>query len=92
MAASGADALTILQEQSFDLLVTDLNMPAMNGIELIRRAKPDHPRMQFVIVSANKSQEMLERALQLGIIAFLYKPLSLDELLAAIDQGLAAAS
>lgn len=88
VAFSAGAALALLQEQSFDVLVSDLNMPVMNGVELIKRAKPIQPQLKFIIVSANKSPDIHAYAQQLGIIAFLYKPLSLDELLDAIAQGL----
>lgn len=90
MATSALAALETLKSQSFDLLVTDLNMPGVGGIELIRRAKAIYPQLQFIIVSANKSPEIYELALSMGIAGFLYKPLSLDELLEAIDRGMSA--
>lgn len=83
VAASAAEAATLLQQHDFDLVVTDLKMPGMNGIELIDQVRSFKPRQLFMAVSGN----LYEYELDLGLreIPGLAKPFSLVDLLEAVS-------
>ncbi len=81
-ASSGFEALKMLPQQEYDLIITDINMPDINGLELISFVKnnPRYSRLPIVIVSTERSEEDRNRGLALGATAYVSKPFTSDEL------------
>lgn len=81
-AASGFEALRILPREKVDLVLTDINMPDINGLELISfmRNNPLYKDTPLVIISTEGSQRDREKGLALGADAYLVKPFSPEEL------------
>ena len=75
-AASGFEALKILPQHTFNLIITDINMPDINGLELIRfiRDNDRYRETPLIIISTESSQRDRERGLALGANAYLVKP------------------
>ncbi len=86
-AGSGFDALRLLPHHVYDLIVTDINMPDINGLELISfvRNDPRYAATPLVIVSTESSEEDRRRGLALGANAYLVKPFSVQDLLRVIE-------
>lgn len=72
-ASNGVRALEIMAEQSIDLLFTDLNMPEMGGMQLIREVKEKYPNVQIVILTCHPEFEYVQEALRLGAIDYILK-------------------
>ena len=74
--ASGFEALRALPRQSFDLIVTDINMPDINGLELVSFVKrnPAYREIPLVIVSTEGSERDRDKGLELGADAYVVKP------------------
>lgn len=72
----------------FDLLLTDIKMPGMSGLELARHAREIDPAIAVIIMTAYASADHLQQAVRSGIADFLAKPFSLEELRLAVDQAL----
>jgi len=70
------EALKYLQEHPVDALVTDFNMPDINGIGLLEEAKKQHPDLVSIMITANNDTEMMHKALAAGVTDFLLKPIS----------------
>ncbi len=68
-------------EQGFDLVITDMKMPGMNGIELLRKIKEDYPDTVVVMMTAHGTVETAVEAMKAGAYDFLLKPFPTDELL-----------
>ena len=87
-AATGFEALKILPQGPFDLILTDINMPDINGLELINFVKgnPNYSQIPVVIVTTEKSKEDRERGLALGASAYITKPFTAEELQDAIAR------
>lgn len=81
-ATSGFDALRWLPRGRYDLVVTDINMPDINGLELVRfiRQSPAHSRVPIVLISTQSSERDRERGLGLGANAYLVKPFAAEDL------------
>ncbi|MBW2315065.1 MAG: response regulator [Deltaproteobacteria bacterium] len=81
-AASGFDALRCLPREQFDLIVTDINMPDINGLELVSFAKSNdsYRDIPLVIISTEGSERDREKGLSLGADAYLVKPFDPEEL------------
>ncbi len=74
-AESGEAALALLREMSFELLLVDLQMPGMGGVELIRHARRLHPDARIIVVTGHGGKEAAVEALGLGVSGCLEKPL-----------------
>lgn len=85
---SAAEALDRCSAQRFDLVLTDISMSRMNGLELIGRLKAMRPKLQFIVISGHEDFEWARLALRYGALAWLLKPLNLHELSEAIMRGL----
>lgn len=77
---SGEEALQQCQNECPDLLITDIRMPGISGLELIRRIKQQKPDIQVVIVSAYKDFSYAKEAISLGVEDYITKPINPDEL------------
>jgi CheY-like chemotaxis protein len=74
--ASGAEALERLKHEDYDVVYADIKMPGMSGLEVTERIKANRPWLPVVIVTGYGSDANEARALELGVAAFLRKPLS----------------
>ena len=74
LATGGQEAINILQKDDYDLVITDLKMPEVDGIDLIRWVRNSKPATGVVIITGYPSQETIKDALNLGIIDYLPKP------------------
>lgn len=88
MARSGVEALRILDGQAVGAIVTDLNMPRMDGFELIRRVREQRElaATPIVVVSADTDPETPARVARLGVSAFFPKPYSPGEVRRKLEQ------
>jgi two-component system response regulator AtoC len=84
---NGEKAIKALQEQSFDLVITDLKMPGISGMDVLRKIKELSPKTLVIVISAFGSIENAVEAMQLGAFNYLIKPFSLECLLTSIEKG-----
>jgi two-component system chemotaxis response regulator CheY len=87
-ASSGFEALKLLPQHEYDLVVTDINMPDINGLELINfvRNDPRYNHLPIIIVSTEKSDEDKKRGLALGATDYITKPFKSVELQEVIKK------
>jgi excisionase family DNA binding protein len=86
----GQTAVERLKTTHFDLLITDLMMPGMNGLALIRRAREIQPALPVVIVTGYSTEAMAIEALNMGVSAYLKKPVRSAPLLSAVAKAVGA--
>ncbi|MGR6545627.1 response regulator [Paenibacillus tundrae] len=79
-AGNGQAALEALSSQSVDILITDISMPIMNGLDLIREARRLQPEVKVIILSGFNEFEYLKEGMKLGIENYLLKPINVEEL------------
>jgi two-component system chemotaxis response regulator CheY len=91
-ASSGFEALKILPQQEYDLIITDINMPDINGLELINfvRNNPRYKQIPIIIVSTERSEEDKKRGMALGATAYVTKPFKSSELQEIIQKTIAS--
>ncbi|MCI4399595.1 MAG: EAL domain-containing protein [Campylobacteraceae bacterium] len=80
MANDGKEALEIFKKESPDIVITDIIMPSMNGLELAKKIKEISPKTKIIVVTAYGSSEYLMEAIEIGVDRFLTKPISLERL------------
>jgi DNA-binding response OmpR family regulator len=89
LAGNGRQALSVLEEHTVDLLITDIIMPEKEGIELITTVRVDQPKLPIIAISGGGQvdpDQYLELARMLGANRVLGKPFDIDELLEACRQ------
>lgn len=87
-AGSATDALPIVQSSDLDLVVTDMKMPGMDGIEFLRKIKEVNKDLPVILVTAYAEVEQAVEAMHLGAFTYLAKPFSNEELLANIGKAI----
>jgi len=88
-APSAEEALREMERGPIDLVVTDLRLPEMTGLELIARIRQIHPRMRAILVTGQPTRQVEAQARALGVVAFIPKPVSTTLFLQAVDRALA---
>lgn len=92
LASGGEEAIKKISASRFDVMLTDLNMPLMNGIELTEKVLQIEPDMIVILITAYGSIRTAVEAIRLGAFDFLSKPVNKDELLLIISRGLEKAT
>jgi DNA-binding NtrC family response regulator len=90
-AGNGRKGLQMLSHQEYALVVTDMLMPEMEGLQLMLECRHHHPDMKFIAVSGGYSRgafDALPAAHAMGALETLYKPFSTEELLAAVRRAI----
>ena len=87
-AATGYEALKIIDAESPDLVLLDIWMPGIDGIETLKEIKKVNPHIQVIIISGHGSIETAVKATKLGAFDLIEKPLSIDKIIVAINNAL----
>lgn len=82
------DGVTYLKKETFDLVITDLRMPKMNGIEILQAVKTVSPSMPVILITAYSTVDSAVQAMKLGAADYVAKPFKNDELCAAVNNVL----
>ncbi|WP_168120034.1 response regulator [Paenibacillus sp. HB172176] len=86
-ASSGAEALSYMEQHAVDVLITDIRMPELSGIELLERVRRRWPRTKAILLSGHAEFEYAQQAMTFQPIRYLLKPVSDEELLAAVSEA-----
>ena len=87
-ASNGYEALKIIEEESPDLVLLDIWMPGIDGIETLGEIKRTNPFLQVVIISGHGTIETAVKATKLGAYDFIEKPLSIEKVVVTINNAL----
>ncbi len=85
---NGEDALAKLSETSFNLVIADMKMPGMNGVELLKKAKETDPGMPFIIMTAYGTVQTAVEAMKSGAFDYILKPFDIDEMKITVSRAL----
>ena len=84
-AYDGREGMELIRDKRPDIIITDINMPEMDGLMMIAGLKSEFPNMQIIILTGYREFEYARRAIELGVSRFLLKPSKMNELEEAID-------
>lgn len=87
-AQNGLEAIDILRSKKADLMLVDLNMPRMGGIELIRKVHAEYPDIKIIVLTTFYDENNIAEAIAGGAISYLLKDSGKDAILNAVDQAL----
>jgi DNA-binding NtrC family response regulator len=85
--SSGEEALAWLPQNPVDVVVLDVRMPGMDGIQTLRLIKRDYPLLEVILLTGHASLEIAKEGMQLGAFDYLMKPIDLDELLYKLEDA-----
>ncbi len=88
IAEDGQNALDILQKEAFDLILTDISMPRLNGYELIKGIKKIQPLSVIIVLTGFSSIDGAVKAMHMGAYQYLSKPIKTAELFEIVEKGL----
>jgi two-component system, chemotaxis family, chemotaxis protein CheY len=93
-ASDGQEAMAVLRQNPVDIVLTDINMPNMNGLDLIARMKdnPDLAGIPVVVVSTEGSEKMMAEAMALGAVGYVKKPFVPEEIKNTLNRILEVGS
>ncbi len=86
-AKSGEDALSILAKTPVDIVVLDVRMPGIDGIETLKEIKERFPLIEVIMLTGHASVEVAVQGMELGAFDYLMKPMDIDELLYKIEDA-----
>ncbi len=84
---SGSEALTLLDQSGYDIVVLDVRMPGMDGIQTLREIKQRHPLVEVIMLTGHASMEVAIEGMELGAFDYLMKPIDIDELIYKIQDA-----
>lgn len=87
VAANGIEAWELYQKHAPDIVITDIRMPGMNGLDLSRRIKASHPHTPIILLSGYADFEYAQEAIQIGVCDYELKPVKLRSLLAMVRKA-----
>jgi two-component system chemotaxis response regulator CheY len=87
-ADDGVEALRKIAQQSFDIIITDINMPILDGLKLVKRLRADenYKEVPIVIITTEGAEEDRQRALALGANAYITKPIQAPQVLSLVRE------
>ena len=86
IASNGVQAVQMSKEQNPDIVVLDINMPELNGLEAFKQIKLIQPDTGCIIISAQKDAAILQEAMSIGVRDYLFKPFTVDQLEEAVEE------
>ena len=84
---SGEEALELLDQHPVDVVVLDVRMPGMDGIEALKEIKRRHPLIEVIMLTGHASVEVAVQGMELGAFDYLMKPIDIDELLYKLEDA-----
>ena len=85
-------AFAFLEFENYDLIITDLSMPGIDGQQLLKRVQQTHPNTPVIVMSGAVSEEEGQSSLALGAFAYITKPFRLEDVEATVKRALASKS
>jgi CheY-like chemotaxis protein len=83
----GREALEVVQEEEPEVMVLDLKMPGIDGLEVLRKVRSEHPNVQVIVLTGHGSEEVKDRCMEMGACAYLEKPVEIEKLTRIMQQA-----
>ncbi len=88
LVETGEQALVQLGRERFDLMITDKNLPGIDGLTLLRQARVKHPRLQAIVITGFPTPETKTLARELGVYSYITKPFGILDILGTCDAAI----
>ena len=91
LATGGIDGISLLNKDIFDMVITDINMPKVNGFEILKKVRETSPDTLVIMITAFGTTESAIEAMQLGAYDYIHKPFKIDEIRLVVKKRLKSA-
>ena len=88
-AANGLDAIRIMDEHHVDVVILDVKMPGLDGVEVLRKTKKKHPLVEVIMLTGHASVESAVEGLKLGAFDYVTKPCDISDLMRKVNEAYA---
>jgi DNA-binding NtrC family response regulator len=88
LARNGVEGLKVISEEQCDVVLTDLKMPDMDGIEVLKKIKEGWPEIEVIIITGYQTVDTAVKSIKLGAFDYIEKPFTPDALLAAVAKAI----
>ncbi|MDA8078422.1 MAG: response regulator [Nitrospiraceae bacterium] len=88
LARNGAEGLGMLGQDRFDVVLTDLKMPDMDGIEVLKQVKEGWPEAEVIVITGYQTVDTAVKSIKLGAFDYVEKPFTPDKILAAVTAAM----
>jgi DNA-binding NtrC family response regulator len=85
---NGAEAIDCVREQSFDIILMDIRMPVLNGVQALKEIKAIRPETVVFMMTAYAVEDMIQDALQQGASGVLYKPIEVEQVITLVETAI----
>jgi len=85
MAQNGLEGLDIYNHNKIDIIISDISMPLMNGLDMMEEIKKDNPHMPFLLTTAYNDQKYLLKSIELGVTSYILKPIDIEKLFEKLE-------
>ena len=86
-AKSGEEALAVLDQNQVDVVILDVRMPGMDGIDTLKEIKRKHPLIEVIMLTGHASVEVAVQGMELGAFDYLMKPINIDDLIYKVEDA-----
>ncbi len=87
-AVNGAEALDKYLQHPYDIVLTDIMMPKMNGLELVQHIRQHNEKQEIIVLSADTSSDILSQCIQFGVTGYMIKPIDFEQVLTVLDLSI----
>jgi YesN/AraC family two-component response regulator len=87
VAYDGESALALVREDEPEVMIIDLKMPGIDGMEILKQVKATRPEIEVIVLTGHGSEADRKRCMQLGAFAYMQKPVDIDELSATLKKA-----
>lgn len=87
-AADGAEALDMYRSRHYDIVLTDIIMPKMDGLELVEHIRSYNEKQEIIILSADTSSRIMSQCIQLGVTGYLIKPIDFNQVITVVELSI----
>lgn len=91
-ASNGIEALELVEQHEPDLVILDMKIPGMDGLEILKRIKARNENTQVIMITAYGELDLIQEAMDLGALTHITKPFDIEDLRKMVDSCLASAS
>lgn len=89
VAQNGMEGIRMIEEENFDVVLTDLKMPDMDGIEILKKIKKEWPSIEVIIITGYQAIDAAKKSINLGAFEYIEKPFTPDVVLQAVMKAVA---
>lgn len=87
-AASAEEALKLLKAEKFDIVLSDIRMPGLSGVQMFQKLREDNPELPVLLMTAFTTEDEVSRAIEAGVFAVLSKPFDIDAVVVSLQRAL----